>query len=103
MKQAIWQIYLPARKNIPRPTFDVQSPNAIHQADLLFIPHDIHTYIHTYIDTLLRLPSTGLFSHNVTYYIVLVIKKRKENLFTVVQLNSKYIQNYSKYIQNYFV
>ena len=60
----------------------------------------IHTYTHTY---LLRLPSTGLFSHNVNYYIILVIKKRKENLFTVVQLNSKYIQNYSKYIQNYFV
>ena len=57
----------------------------------------------TYIHTLLRLPSTGLFSHNVNYYIILVIKKRKENLFTVVQLNSKYIQNYSKYIQNYFV
>ena len=56
-----------------------------------------------YIHTLLRLPSTELFSHNVNYYIILVIKKRKENLFTVVQLNSKYIQNYSKYIQNYFV
>ena len=62
-----------------------------------------NTYIHTYIHTLLRLPSTELFSHNVNYYIILVIKKRKENLFTVVQLNSKYIQNYSKYIQNYFV
>ena len=69
----------------------------------IFLPFPIHTYIHTYIHTLLRLPSTGLFSHNVNYYIILVIKKRKENLFTVVQLNSKYIQNYSKYIQNYFV
>ena len=27
----------------------------------------------TYIHTLLRLPSTGLFSHNVNYYIILVI------------------------------
>ena len=68
-----------------------------------FSPRYIHTYIHTYIQTLSRLPSTGLFSHNVNYYIILVIKKRRENLFTVVQLNSKYIQNYSKYIQNYFV
>ena len=50
--------------------------------------------IHTYIHTLLRLPSTGLFSHNVNY-VILVIKKRKKNLFTVVQLNSKYVQNYS--------
>ena len=40
MKQAIWQIYLPAPKNIPRPTFDVDFPNAVHQADLLFLPHD---------------------------------------------------------------
>ena len=40
MKQAIWQIYLPAPKNIPRPTFDVNYPNAVHQADLLFLLHD---------------------------------------------------------------
>ena len=40
MKQAIWQIYLPAPKNIPRPKFDVTSPNSVHQADLLFLPHD---------------------------------------------------------------
>ena len=40
MKQAIWQIYLPAPMNIPRPTFDVDYPNAVHQADLLFLPHD---------------------------------------------------------------
>ena len=41
MKQAIWQIYLPApRGNIPRPSFDVVLPNAVHQADLLFLPHD---------------------------------------------------------------
>ena len=40
MKQAIWQIYLPAPKHIPRPTFDVQSPNSVHQADILFLPHD---------------------------------------------------------------
>ena len=41
MKQAIWQIYLPApRGNIPRPTFNVDFLNAVHQADLLFLPHD---------------------------------------------------------------
>ena len=41
MKQAIWQIYLPApRGNIPRPSFDVNFPNAVHQADLLVLPHD---------------------------------------------------------------
>ena len=40
MKQAIWQIYFPAPRTIPRPTFDVDLPNAVHQADLLFHPHD---------------------------------------------------------------
>ena len=39
-KQAIWQIYLPAPKHIPRPIFDVTVPNKAHQADLLFLPHD---------------------------------------------------------------
>ena len=40
VKQALWQVYLPASRHIPRPKFDVSSPNAVHQADLLFLPHD---------------------------------------------------------------
>ena len=39
-KQAIWQIYLPAPRRIPRPRFDVSTPNKVHQADLLFLSHD---------------------------------------------------------------
>jgi len=39
-RQAIWQIYLPAPRHIPRPIFDEDRPNAVHQADLLFLPHD---------------------------------------------------------------
>jgi len=39
-RQAIWQIYLPAPRHIPRPKFDVVAPNEVHQADLLFLPHD---------------------------------------------------------------
>ena len=39
-KQALWQIFLPAPKRIPRPKFDVPLPNKVHQADLLFLPHD---------------------------------------------------------------
>ena len=39
-RQAIWQIYLPAARYIPRPMFDENKPNAIHQADVLFLPHD---------------------------------------------------------------
>lgn len=39
-KQAVWQIYLPAPRYIPRPLFDEDRPNAVHQADLLYLPHD---------------------------------------------------------------
>ncbi len=39
-KQAMWQIYLPAPRHVPRPRFDVTTPNEVHQADLLFLPHD---------------------------------------------------------------
>ena len=38
-KQALWQIYLPAPRYIPWPKFDVSLLNAVHQADLLFLPH----------------------------------------------------------------
>ena len=40
IKQALWQIYLPAPRHVPRPKFDVATPNSVHQADLLFLPHD---------------------------------------------------------------
>ena len=39
-KQALWQIYLPAPRHVPRPKFDVATPNSVHQADLLFLTHD---------------------------------------------------------------
>ena len=39
-KQAFLKIYLPAPRHIPRPKFDVAVPNEVHQADLLFLPHD---------------------------------------------------------------
>ena len=39
-RQALWQIYLPPPKYLPRPYWSVDKPNEIHQADLLFLPHD---------------------------------------------------------------
>ena len=39
-KQALWQIYLPPPRYVPRPKFDISEVNAVHQADLLFLPHD---------------------------------------------------------------
>ncbi|KAL9963410.1 hypothetical protein ACROYT_G026920 [Oculina patagonica] len=60
-KQAFWQIYLPAPRYVPRPKFDVSSPNAVHQADLLFLPHDrlprgrkVYKYALTVVDVASR-------------------------------------------------
>ena len=39
-KQPIWQIYLPPPSYIPRPKFDITTPNEVHQADILYLPHD---------------------------------------------------------------
>ena len=39
-KQALWQIYLQPPEYIPRPRWTVSKPNQVHQADLLFLPHD---------------------------------------------------------------
>ena len=39
-KQALWQIYVPPPRYIPRPHWVVGKPNQVHQADLLFLPHD---------------------------------------------------------------
>ena len=39
-KQAIWQIYLPTPRYVPHPKFDVATPNGVHQADLVCLPHD---------------------------------------------------------------
>lgn len=59
IKQAIWQIYLPAPRHIPRPKFDVVVPNKVHQADLLFLPHDqvrrkMYKYALTVVDVASR-------------------------------------------------
>ena len=43
LKQLLYQIYLPAPKYIPRPNASLSlyaKPNDIHQADILYLPHD---------------------------------------------------------------
>ena len=60
-KQAIWQVYLPPPKYIPRVKFNVSIPNKVHQADLLFLPYDrpgkgkkLYKYALTVIDVASR-------------------------------------------------
>ena len=40
-RQALWQIYLPKPQYVPRWHWNVEKVNEVHQADLLFLPHDI--------------------------------------------------------------
>ena len=43
LKQSLYQIYLPPPKYIPRPNASMSlfaKPNDIHQADILYLPHD---------------------------------------------------------------
>ena len=43
MRQPLYQIYLPPPKYIPRPNASMSlqaKPNDIHQADILYLPHD---------------------------------------------------------------
>ena len=39
-RQKIWQIYLAPPTHVPRPHWTLVQPNKVHQADLLFLPHD---------------------------------------------------------------
>lgn len=58
-KQAVWQIYLPAPKKIVRPRFEVYGKNEVHQADLLFLPHDgRNKYALTVVDIASRYKET---------------------------------------------
>ena len=57
IKQALWHIFLPTPHHVPRPKFDVATPSSVHQADLLFLPHDklprgrkIYKYALTVVD-----------------------------------------------------
>ena len=47
IKQALWQMHLPKPKKIEYAHFYVTKPNKIHQADLLYLPHD-KVYQNTY-------------------------------------------------------
>jgi hypothetical protein len=54
-KQAIWQIYLPRPSKINFSHFDVTVPNEVHQADILFLPHDNgYKYALTVVDVASR-------------------------------------------------
>jgi len=53
-KQALWQIYLPQPKYIPRWHWDVEKVNEVHQSDLLFLTHDKVKYALLVVDVASR-------------------------------------------------
>ena len=86
-KQALWQIYLPAPRYIPRPKFDVSLPNAVHQADLLFLPDDklphgkrVYRYALTVVDVASRCkaaePLTSKESEEVSRGFAKIYRRR---------------------------
>ncbi|PFX28891.1 hypothetical protein AWC38_SpisGene6398 [Stylophora pistillata] len=86
IKQAIWLIYLPAPKYVLRPTFDVESPNTVNQADLLFLPHDrfpkgrkVYKYALTVVDVTSRFkaaePLTSKDSSEVSKALQTIYKR----------------------------
>ena len=85
-KQAIWQIYIPAPRHVPLPKFDVATPNSVHQADLLFLPHDklprgrkIYRYALTVVDIASRYkeaePLTSKNSDEITKAFQAIYKR----------------------------
>ena len=50
-KQALWQVHIPPPKKIDHPHFYVTEVNKMHQADLIYLPHD-KVYQNTYKYTL---------------------------------------------------
>ena len=39
-KQVFWHAYIPPRKEINHPHYDVTKPNGQHQLDILYMPHN---------------------------------------------------------------
>ena len=46
-KQAIWQVHIPPPMKIEHPHYYVTEVNKIHQADIIYLPHDKY-YLLTY-------------------------------------------------------
>jgi len=81
IRQALWQIYLPVPKQIPRPKFDVPSPNKVYQADL-FLLHDklpsgrkVFKYVLTVVDVASRYKEAELLTLKNSDEVALAFQK----------------------------
>ena len=58
-KQTLWQVFLPGPKHIDYPHYEITKPNKMHQADLLYLPHNkvygsVYKYVLCVIDAASR-------------------------------------------------
>ena len=113
VKQALWQIYLPAPRYIPRPKFDVSLPNAVHQADLLFLPHEklphgrkVYKYALTVVDAASRFkaaePLTSKESDEVSKPFQRIYKRGPLKWPQLLQVDPgrEFMGNVTKVMQN---
>ena len=110
-KQALWQIYLAPPDYIPRPRWTVSKPNQVHQADLLFLPHDtifgrVYRYALVVIDVasrykdaeVLRTKDSGeiskcfskIYSRRLSWPGVLMVDPGREFMGNVTKLMEKH-------------
>ena len=110
-KQAMWQIYLAPPEYIPRPRWTVSKPNQVHQADLLFLPHDtiwgkVYRYALVVIDVAsrykdaeaLRTKESGeigkcfakIYSRRLSWPGVLMVDPGREFMGSVTKLMEKH-------------
>ena len=110
-KQALWQIYLTPPEYIPRPRWTVSKPNQVHQADLLFLPHDtirgrVYLYALVVIDVASRYKDAEalstkdsgeiskcfgkIYSRRLSWPNVLVVDSGREFMGSVSKLMEKH-------------
>ena len=83
-KQAIYQVHLPAPKNIKRPHYEITIPNYMHQFDLLYMPGDTlygnkYKYILSGIDVASRYKVAGPLRSKKASDVAFLLKNIYEN------------------------
>ena len=113
-KQAIWQIYLPAPKRIPQQKFGIVVPNEVHQADLLFLPHDrigkkTYKYALTIVDVASRFkeaqPLTTKNSKEVAEALTKIYKRSSLKWPKLLQIDPgrEFMGDFKKLLNNHGV
>ena len=109
-KQALWQIYLAKPQYIPRYHWNVEKVNQVHQADLLFLPHDtvkrkVYKYALVVVDIASRYidaePLTSKYSSEVSRGIENIYSRRLKWPETIiVDPGTEFMGNVTKIMKN---